>query len=278
MIKIAVTIIAFAALCVPAAWAADSAGSAANASPVRAYYGPAVAVGKGSARTIVLADGRHQVTGFGVEFTARALDGLPPQPSSDKSLDWPYFLRFAKNAPATGFDHVMMNYHPMGHPPKDIYTVPHIDFHFYLIDMKRREAIKYLHEETDDMTGVAMPSPALLAPDYFIPPGTQVNRMGVHAVDKNAPEFHGKPFTHTMIYGYDNNGELAFLEPMIATAYLRTQPDVLADVLRPQSYSFAADYPGRYSVRYDARTQTYQVMFGDLKPEHPTKLSSTRSN
>ena len=122
------------------------------------------------------------------------------------------------------------------------------------------------------MAGVVLPPKELIPPGYFIPPGTQVDRMGVHAVAKAAPEFHGHPFTYTMIYGYDNK-TLAFLEPMLAIAYLQTRPSVIESVAAPESVSYTAYYPGRYSVSYDAKRQVYRVVFDQLRLRHAAKLA-----
>ena len=261
--------IAAASLCLPAAWAAG--GDAASGAG-RSYRGPAVAIGRGSARTVVQTDAAGRPTALGVEFTAGALDGLPASPHPrDSALDWHYYLAFAKKAPATGFDHVMLNWHPKGHVPKGIYDLAHFDFHFYLITRNDQLKIHYPHPETADMTGVTLPDKALVPVGYFIPPGTQVDRMGVHAVEKAAPEFSGKKFTSTLIYGY-SKGELAFIEPMQTIAYLQTRPNAMAPVAAPARYSFPGYYPATYSVTYDASRRTYAVMFGQLKPWEPGKL------
>jgi hypothetical protein len=266
---LAVASLCLSGVCAPGAAAAEPAAGAA-----RTYLGRAVHVGAGTARILVEADAARRPVAFGIEFTADALKSPPGQPDArDHSLDWHYYLWFPKKAPATGFDHVLIDWHPHGHPPKGIYTVPHFDFHFYLISLKKQRAIHYVHEESPNMAGVVLPPKDLIPPGYFIPPGTQVDRMGVHAVAKAAPEFHGDPFTYTLIFGYDNK-TLAFLEPMVATAFLATRPEVSAGVAAPESVSFTAYYPGRYSVSYDAKRQVYRVIFDRLQLRHTAKLAS----
>lgn len=231
----------------------------------RSHLGPSVDIGKGRIRTVVVADASGAPTAIGVEFTAGMLSGLPAKPNAkNHSLDWHYYLKFPKGGPATGYDHVLVDWHPMGHPPKGIYTVPHFDFHFYVIDQKSQMGIHYTHPETPDMGGVTMPAPALIPAGYFIPPGTQVNEMGVHAVPKAAPEFNGKPFTNTLIYGY-SEGKLAFVEGMATIKYLRTRPRATETVPAPNEYSYPGYYPRSYSVAYDAKNRLYRLMFGDLK-------------
>lgn len=264
----AVGAIAGAALLAPA-YAGTAAG--AHTMPSHAYLGPAVSIGQGTARVVVTIDKAGRPSAVGVVLTAGVLEGLPAKPGKDPELDHDYFLAFPAGAPATGYSHLMIDWHPMGHPPKGIYTVPHFDFHFYTIDRKSQMAIRYAHPETPDMTGVAMPKPALVPAGYFIPPGTQVSEMGLHAVPKAAPEFHGKPFTNTFIYGYAG-GRLAFVEPMITRAYLKGRPHYSAKLAVPREYSTPGYYPTRYTVAYDARAKVYRVMLAGLAPWHAEEL------
>jgi hypothetical protein len=106
----------------------------------------------------------------------------------------------------------------------------------------------------------------LIAPDYQVVPDTAVNMMGVHAIDTTAPEFHGKPFTATFIYGY-YKGKLIFLEPMITRAFLSGKPDVTLPVKTPAHYSSPGYYPAAYSVRYDANSKNFMIELQKLKAE-----------
>ncbi|HKS88221.1 MAG TPA: hypothetical protein VJR70_02155 [Stellaceae bacterium] len=256
--------LAFTLACLYSAWAAGNEGAAVVA---HTYRGPAVAIGNGTARTVVLTDRANAPVAIAVEFTAGMLGGLPPRPNAgDPMLDWAYYLDFPRAAPATGFDHVMINWHPMGHVPPGIYDVAHFDFHFYLVGRQDQLAIHYAHPETPDVADVTMPPAALIPPGYSIPPGTQVSRMGLHAVPAAAPEFHHGKFANTLIYGYDQNGRLAFLEPMVAIDYLKRRPSEVQAVAVPARYSLPGEYPARYSVTYDPQRQTYRVVFDRLTP------------
>ena len=245
----------------------DCAAGEPVAPAAKTYFGQQVHIGNGSARTVVLADRTKRPVAIGVELTEGMLTGLPPQPNpADHLLDWHYYLQFRKGAPATGFDHVLIDWHPKGHVPPGIYDVAHFDLHFYVIDQQSQLAIRYLHDEVPDMTGVTMPAKELVPVGYSIPPGTQVSRMGLHAIPNAAPEFHGGKFSNTLIYGYDGKGALAFIEPMLALDYLKTQPSVVADVAVPANYSYGGMYPARYSVIFDPARRTYRVMLDRLTP------------
>ena len=50
-----------------------------------------------------------------------------------------------------------------------------------------------------------------------------------------APEFIGKPFTVTYIYGF-YHGNMTFVEPMITKAFLETHPDFTLPIKQPQAY------------------------------------------
>jgi len=45
-------------------------------------------------------------------------------------------------AGATGFDHVLLNWNHLGHAPKGVFDVAHVDVHFYLTDEAARAAIE----------------------------------------------------------------------------------------------------------------------------------------
>ncbi len=238
----------------------------------KVYRGPATHVGNGTIRAVVVTDASNQPTAYGVEFTAAMLEGLPAKPGSDPELDWNYTLTLPKNAPATGVNHVLVDWHPLGHVPKNVYTVPHFDFHFYTISSKEQMAIHYPHPETPDITGVTQPSKEIVPAGYITPPGTQTSEMGLHAVPMNAPELHGKPFVHTLIYGYWQ-GKLIFTEPMITMAFFKTKGHYSATVPTPASYSSPGYYPTRYSVSYNPRTKVYWVMLEGLKAWHAEKIA-----
>jgi len=238
---------------------AQAAGGAA-----RSYSGPAVKVGDGTARIVVLADDAGYPSAFGLELTADALKGLPTTQASDPFLEWHYVLRFPADAPSTGFDHLTFNWHPHGHIPDKVYTVPHMDFHFYVTSVDEEMAITYAHPGMPDSADVVMPAADLVPTGYIIPPGTQITREGLHALSGSAPELQGKPFTTTMIYGY-HKGRLVFVEPMMTIDYLTGRPNATMPMAVPARYSYPGWYPTSYSVTWDAGRQVYRVMMEGLK-------------
>lgn len=187
------------------------------------------------------------------------------------------------------------HYNPVGHPPPEIYTVPHFDFHFYFIE----------EEVVDGITGGPLPPdfPFLGLADYDVPeeqhpPGYEfeelrliVKEMGEHLLDGTAPEFNGEAFTHTNVYGvYDpsidpddkddcvelplgpdgedidvqvygsgSEGRLHFVEPMVTTDFLRNELDeeMAVDIATPEVFPVADDYPTEYVMTPDGDGGVY---------------------
>jgi hypothetical protein len=88
--------------------------------------------------------------------------------------------------------------------------------------------------------------------------------MGVHAINVTGPEFSGKPFTTTFIYGYFNKA-LTFLEPMTTVEYLKSKPSFREQIATPQKYAAPGRYPSAYSVKYVAGADQYEISLEDLK-------------
>jgi hypothetical protein len=241
---------------------------------IRNWLGPAVKIGNGYARTFISAEASGRPTAFGVEFPASMLEALPAKPNEDRALDWHYFLAFPRSAPTTGFDHLMIDWHPMGHMPKGIYTLPHFDFHFYVVDEKEQLSIRYPHDEVPEWTGIIFPKASLMAPGYFIPPAGQVSKMGIHAIWIGAPEMQCRPFTNTFIYGY-YRGRLIFVEPMITMSYLKSAPNATMALPLPAEFSYPAYYPTQYRLSFDPGKQMYTITLGHVKPWEATKLAAS---
>jgi hypothetical protein len=226
------------------------------------YKGTAVRIGKGTARIVVHTDKSGKPSSVAVMMTPGALKGLPTALNKKTAEgSWEYALPMPKHGPKTGYTHVVIDWNPHGHPPPHVYTVPHFDFHFYGISAAAVKKVSFRGPK-DPATKVS--NRALVPPDYKVIPETAVNEMGVHAVDLAAPEFHGKPFNATFIYGYDK-GQMTFVEPMVTLAYFNTKPNLSLPVKTPAQYSRPGYYPTRYSVRHDANSKAYLVALDGLK-------------
>jgi len=237
-----------------------AAGGSAQAAT---YKGAPVDIGNGTARVVVQTDKSGKPASVAVEMTEGALKGLPTTMNKKtKEGSWDYLLAMPKDGPKTGYTHVVIDWNPHGHPPPHIYSVPHFDFHFYGISSPAREKVSFTGPKDP---AAVVSNAALVAPDYKVIPDTVVDKMGVHAIDTKAPEFNGKPFTATFIYGY-HNGQLIFVEPMVTLAFLNTKPNMTEPVKTPAQYSLPGHYPSRYSVRYDEQKKVYVIGLDGLKP------------
>jgi hypothetical protein len=235
---------------------------------------------------------------LGVYFTASALENTPTAPSdgtydvfdADGNVAWaccgheikPPLPAAAKAQ--TAFEHIVLNYNPVGHPPPGVYMGhEHIDFHFYTITDAERLAIEGAAEasemcmDTSTVDASFPPAPAPmtcsqvarvaehLAPDQLPPGHINVGAvepgMGNHYIDSTAPEFNGETFTHTFIYG-SNEGDLIFMEPMITMAWLDELTSTTCfDISMPEAFPEAGDYPTEYCMRYRPNDDAYAVYY-----------------
>ena len=230
------------------------------------YEGKQVSIGKGVARVVVRANAAGTPTSMAIVLTQGVLKGLPAKLNKKtKEGGWEYPLAMPTDGPKTGITHVVIDWNPHGHPPPHVYTVPHFDFHFYAMSAEDVDKIAFSGPK-DPATAVT--DADIVPAGYKVIPPTAVDKMGVHAVKLSAPEFHGKPFTATFIYGYYKN-ELTFVEPMITRAYLESKPSFSEKISTPKRYSLAAYYPTSYSVRYNARWKSYIISLNGLKHAKP---------
>lgn len=216
------------------------------------FYGQTANVGNGTVRSFVVLnwDGTPQSVGF--NFTKSMLAGLP---DDGKIPTYMTMLDLPPQAASSGFNHLELDWNPHGHEPSNIYGLPHFDFHFYIVGMD--ELMQII--PGPDTTSV---DPKYVPKDY-ISGVVAVPNMGVHWVDPNSPEFNGKTFTTTYIYGF-YHGSMLFGEPMITKAYLETLPNVTMDVKQPAEFQKSGYYPTKYRISYDPQGQQYFVSLEGL--------------
>lgn len=201
----------------------------------RELDGPNVSIGAGTAHTYAIADTKGVHT-LGIVMSDAALEGLP-----DTLSQW--MLPLPSGTMPQPWDHAMINWNPQGHEPMAIYGVPHFDFHFYTIPVSEQMQI----QGGPDATPVAADN----VPQDYASQVISVPMMGVHWADTLAPEFHGKPFDKTFIYG-SSRGRMDFVEPMITLELLKSHAGGSAHVKQPAQFQVSGLYPERYAIRYDA--------------------------
>lgn len=243
-------------------FATVSLASPENGMQLMTYNGPSIGIGGGNAHSFLTlgVDGKPYM--IGIKFSDTVLNGLPAEPPPGEE-GWEYRLQLPAEAKGTGYDHVVIDWNPHGHSPEGIYNTPHFDFHFYLINDESRNLITAVNEDLERTN--KQPVSKYMPAGYVLPPGTEVPRMGAHAINPSAEEFNGKPFMKTFIYGF-YDGRMVFLEPMISEAYFKTEPDFSAMVAVPEEYALHAYYPNRYGVKYDRVKKEYIISLENLVP------------
>lgn len=247
-------------------------------------WGEPQPLGDGEIRTFATLDESGNPRLVGIYFDEAALSGLPQEPS-DGSWDikdaggnviFPCcghetVLEFGEEAGVAPFQHVLVNWNPVGHPPAGVYDAPHFDMHFYITSVEDREAIAPATFDTmcsvpnppdvggehpvpvtcETLEKATMPLPADQTPPGYVSVGEVVPAMGDHLINLEAPELLGEaPFTYTWIYGA-YGGRLTFYEPMITLAFLQEKnEDVCTLIPMPEAMPEPGYYPTEYCIRY----------------------------
>ena len=216
-------------------------------------------MGNGVAYSWIKSDEAGNPVSVGVTFTESALEGLPAK-KPDNGFDGyeiPLMLPKSDVTAKTAYDHVALDWNPVGHIPPGIYDVPHFDIHFYMTPVADRLNITL---EGEDMKRCqAKPDAKFLPEGYMYAPESEVKYMGSHWVDTATPELNGKPFTHTFIYG-SYNGNVVFWEPMVTKAFFESKPQLVAPIKQPKEYQRAGlYYPTEYTIHHDPVRREYTV-------------------
>ncbi|MFN5135562.1 MAG: hypothetical protein ACK5DG_09625 [Chitinophagaceae bacterium] len=205
------------------------------------FYGPAVQMGDGHLRSwINITRSNNQPLAIGIEFTGKSMQNLPQDHLNHMANAFVLSLHQKAKA-VTAFDHITINWEPMGHEPAGIYNVPHFDMHFYKISVADQMMISPVPGP--------VPAPGYLPAAYVIQ-GATVPQMGTHWLNPASPELPPtfQPFTHTFIYG-STNGRVHFYEPMITRAFLLSGTSVNKSVPVPTKFSPVNKYyPSAYKI------------------------------
>lgn len=212
----------------------------------------------GSARSWAVLDSNGVVTSIGLTMNQAALDAY----AADNATSMTAF-KLPTEATGLAYNHISVDWNPLGHEPAHIYDLPHFDFHFYTITETERHAIT----GTDSATMYKAPDTMYVPAAYMMGPGTGVPMMGAHWVDLMAPELDPNAhhtFDKTFIYGY-YNGSLVFMEPMISMAYLQSKPYVTVPVRLPAKFAKAGYYGTSYGIKYDEAKGEYTISLDGMQ-------------
>lgn len=249
---------------------ADSAADAPENAAATIQYGPAAAIGGGTARTYVIFDGAVP-TEVGVALSERVLDALPADgaPGGMTMPDGHSTFEHLLEMPATNptpFRHVTLDWNPAGHEPPGIYDRSHFDVHFYTIANEERMAID--PGDPEFMGKATNLPPTEEIPDGFINPGLPpIPFMGVHWMHSASPELAPEnpvPFTRTLVYG-TWNGRVVFIEPMVTTEFLAGRPSERNPVPVAARYDPPGYYPETYVIEWNGSAREYRIGLAGLE-------------
>ncbi|GHA68480.1 hypothetical protein GCM10007389_21840 [Pontibacter akesuensis] len=217
------------------------------------HYGPETVIGEGTVRAWVQTAPNNKPVAIGLSMSKKVIASLPNEMTEYK-LDLPKGLDIAP------YDHVVLDWNPMGHPPMN-YEHPHFDMHFYMISDEERKAIP----------GGPQQHTAAFA-ESFMPPSyvsavDAVREMGVHWINKFSPELNGEHFTHTYIIGV-NQEKIIFYEPMITLAYLQGLDKGQKNVLKVEQAPKVQRngyHPLSYTIYNDAVEDEFDVSLTELQ-------------
>ena len=232
------------------------------------FYGAPQSIGNGAVKTYTTLDDAGNPTEVGIRMSAASLDGLPKEDTVPPRM---FMLDFPKQASATPFDHVMLNWNSHGHEPAVLFGKPHFDMHFYMVDPRTVQQIDPTN--ADFATRAAhLPDQKYVPRDYVTPPGSlaenTVPAMGLHWLDSAEGFVPGKyDFKQTLVNG-SWDGTYTFIEPMMTREWMLTKPAMHAEIKQPQAYQKNAYYPTTYSVHYDDQAKEYAISLGGLTMRH----------
>ena len=220
--------------------------------------GAEINMANGKANSFLKIDGNGNPLEIGFELTAEALVGLTMNPN-----DFPnriFVLPLEQNGLAlTPFDHLVINWQPVGHPPSGTFDLPHFDFHFYTITPAERLAIPAYSSSTAAKIDL-LPPAGFMPATYKADPGG-IPAMGKHWIDQSALT---SPFTHTMIYG-SFDGQVNFIEPVVTLAVLQAGTTFNIPYAQPQNFAKTGKwYPTKYNIYKDNSSNNHYVTLTDF--------------
>jgi hypothetical protein len=223
------------------------------------FYGPTKPLGGGVVRAWVKVNKNGDPLELGVSLSEKAMTKLPEGNHHTGHLHFETVLDFPQVAEKSPFNFVTVDWNPMGHEPEHVYTFPHFDFHFYLIENEARMQIPGLPPTEFDPEP---PAAQFIPADYIQGPG-RIPAMGTHFIDVTTPELNGGTFTQTFLFGSYQH-QVIFYEPMITLDYLLSKPQATIPVKQPAAFQQSGYYPKNYRIVYDEKRKEYQVYLADL--------------
>jgi hypothetical protein len=251
--------------------------------PAGRLLGATSNVGNGTVSSYAEFDKNGAPRAIGIVLQASALEGLPTASSDghhcfDRNKDGTVDLEkecFASHEwviplPSEAarrsevpFKWVGLNWDPHGHIPPGVYDLPHFDVHFYIEPIEKVFAIgpgpcgpEFVR--CDQFKLATKPLPLNYMHSDFKSVDAVAPAMGNHLIDPTSPEFNGKKFTRTWIFGvYD--GRLTFYEEMVTRDYLLGRPAACFPIKSPPAVGVKGYYPTQSCIRFRSQANEYTV-------------------
>lgn len=214
-------------------------------------WGPSVPVGNGTGSAWVKVNRAGVPIAIGVDLSEEALENLPMDPT-----EW--VLMLPNQVKVEPYNHIGLEYNPLGHEPPGVYDLPHFDFHFYMITEGERGAIGPNDPRFDIEPNL------IYIPDHYMRIPGGVPGMGAHWIDLLAPEHNGGVFTRTFIWG-SFDGKVVFFEPMVTVSALMSDMYVDIPTRQPQAFQRDGYYPRGYSTAHLENPGRYRVALEALR-------------
>ena len=204
------------------------------------YTASPTSIGTGTATSWVAVDASGNMTAIGVTVSDAALASLP-------AMDTMFEIAMPPGLTTIPFKTVSLDYATSDAAP---YNKPHLDAHFYLLDMMHRMNI---------MNGMDTMMPmGMMLPDGYMRMGESQAMMGVHYIDMNGPEYSGHPFQSAFVYGF-SMGSMTFMEAMCDKAILTSHTALSGTVKQPMMMGMTMSIPASYKTSYDASAKTTTI-------------------
>lgn len=220
---------------------------------------------------------------IGIVFPGSALDGLPhalsdghhcydrnkdgkidPQSECAGSHEWVIPLPSdAARRSDVPFKWVGLNWNPHGHIPPKVYDIPHFDVHFYMEPIEKVFAVTSgdcgpEFVRCDQFKIATRPLPSNYMPPDYQNVDAVAPAMGNHLVDPTSPEFKGKTFTRTFIFG-TYEGRLTFYEEMVTRDFLLKKGSECFPIKAPPAVAVKGYYPTQSCIRYQSPANEFTI-------------------
>jgi hypothetical protein len=230
---------------------------------------------------------------------------VPPVIASD---GLPYFVgRWAyQTVPkhirkSAGIDHISIDFNPCGHPPFNVFTVPHYDFHVYKVDPEYRSCMTCVQpigapicvpssdaQTTSNGKGFFNVNTVLGSGDLSnMPAGfvigleDMIPLMGGHAWNESNQPSASNPWVAPMWMMGPYDGSIVNYEPMVPLSFVSGDTDNSHEEELTYKGQTLKELPSMYSVEYDAETKFTTLTFKgaslDCSSGAPKKPKSSKT-